>query len=159
LEVYKKSHKVSDEENLIIDDDITKLKKINDYDETKNHLIIIDDFINDINKQMSELFIRGRKKNISVIFIVQSYYINNNEWKLIRRNLNYIIIKKINSSKELMTIMKDYSLDISKNEFLKMYEDITKDNKFNFLMLDLEEQPEKRFRKNFNEVIDINKIK
>jgi len=58
-----------------------------------------------------------------------------------------------------MTIMKDYSLDISKNEFLKMYEDITKDNKFNFLMLDLEEQPEKRFKKNFNEVIDINKIK
>lgn len=159
LDVYKKTHKIGEDEALTIDDDITKLKKINDYDETKNHLIIIDDFINDITKTMSELFIRGRKKNISIIFIVQSYYINNNEWKLIRRNLNYIIIKKINSSKELMAIIKDYSLDISKEKFLKMYEDITRDNKFNFLMLDLDNEPEKRFRKNFNEVIDINKLK
>jgi hypothetical protein len=159
LDVYKKTHKIGEEDDLTIDDDITKLKKINDYDETKNHLIIIDDFINDINKQITELFIRGRKKNISIIFIVQSYYINNNEWKLIRRNLNYIIIKKINSSKELITIIKDYSLDISKEKFLKMYEDITKDNKFNFLMLDLDNSDNGRFRKNFNEVIDINKLK
>jgi len=35
-----------------------------------------------------------------------------------------------------------------------MYEDITKDNKFNFLMVDIDTEPEERFRKNYD-VINI----
>lgn len=155
LEVYKKNHTIGEEEGLNIHEGIMDLKPLNEYDETKNHLVIFDDMILEKNlKQVAEYYIRCRKKGVSVIFLSQSYYLNDQNWKIIRRQANYIIIKKINSVKELMAIIKDYSLNISKEEFLKMYEDITKENKFNFLMVDLDEEPEKRFRKNYD-VINI----
>jgi len=155
LEVYKKNHTIGEEESLNIHEGIMDLKPLNEYDETKNHLVIFDDMILEKNlKQVAEYYIRCRKKGVSVIFLSQSYYLNDQNWKIIRRQANYIIIKKINSVKELMAIIKDYSLDVSKEEFLKMYEDITKENKFNFLMVDLDEEPEKRFRKNYD-VINI----
>lgn len=156
LETYKKNHKIGEEETLTIKEGLLELKPLNDYDETKNHLVIFDDMILEKNlKQVAEYYIRCRKKGISVIFLSQSYYLNDQNWKIIRRNANYIIIKKINSVKELITIIKDYSLNISKEHFLKLYEDITKDNKFNFLMVDIDEDPDKKFRKNF-EVLNFN---
>ena len=131
------------------------LKPLKSYDPEKNHLVIFDDMILEKNlKQVAEYYIRCRKMGVSVIFLSQSYYLNDQNWKIIRRNANYIIIKKINSVKELTTIIKDYSLNISKENFLKMYEDITKENKFNFLMLDLDAEPEERFRINYD-VINI----
>jgi len=155
LEVYKKNHTIGEEEGLNIHEGIMDLKPLNEYDETKNHLVIFDDMILEKNlKQVAEYYIRCRKKGVSVIFLSQSYYLNDQNWKIIRRQANYIIIKKINSVKELMAIIKDYSLNISKEQFLKIYEDITKENKFNFLMVDLDEEPEKRFRKNYD-VINI----
>lgn len=151
LEVYKKNHTIGEEDGLKIHEGIMNLKPLNEYDETKNHLVIFDDMILEKNlKQVAEYYIRCRKKGVSVIFLTQSYYLNDQNWKIIRRQANYIIIKKINSVKELLAIIKDYSLDISKEAFLKIYEDITKENKFNFLMVDLDEEPEKRFRKNYD---------
>ena len=156
-DTYKKTHKINNgDEQLNIFEGLDQLKSLNEYDSELNHLVIFDDLILDKNlKGVAEYYIRCRKKGVSVVFISQSYYMNNESWKVIRRQANYIIIKKINSSKELMIIIKDYSLDVSKNEFMKIYEDITKDNKFNFLMLDMDAEPEKRFRKNFNEIINI----
>ena len=56
-------------------------KNIEDYNLGKKHevLIIFDDMISDminnkkLNQIVTELFIRGRKLNISVVFITQSY--------------------------------------------------------------------------------------
>jgi len=150
LEVYKKNHQIGEEEGLTINEGIMNLKPLNEYDEEKNHLVIFDDMILEKNlKQVAEYYIRCRKKGVSVIFLTQSYYLNDQNWKIIRRQANYIIIKKISSIKELMAIIKDYSLSLSKEDFLKMYEDITKENKFNFLMVDIDAEPEKRFRKNY----------
>ena len=57
-------------------------KNIEDYNPDKNRkvLIVFDDIIADminnkrINSVVTELFIRGRKLNISIVFITQSYY-------------------------------------------------------------------------------------
>ena len=104
--------------------------------------------------RVAEYYIRCRKRGVSVIFISQSYYMNNQDWKIIRKQANYIIIKKIASIKELISIIKDYSLSLSKERFLKLYEDITKENKFNFLLLDLDAEDDFKFRVNF-EVIKL----
>jgi Ni2+-binding GTPase involved in maturation of urease and hydrogenase len=159
-DVYKKNNKISNnetekKEGLFIHEGLMDLKPLNDYDPEKNHMVVFDDMILEKNlKQVAEYYIRCRKKGISVVFLTQSYYLNDQNWKVIRRNANYLIIKKINSTKELTTIIKDYSLNISKEEFLKMYEDITKENKFNFLMIDTDIDPDKRFRINYD-VINI----
>jgi hypothetical protein len=52
--------------------------------------------------------------------------------------------------------MREYSLGVDKGEMKKIY-DASTDTKQNFLMVDLEEAPESRFRKNFNEIYDISK--
>ena len=59
-------------------------KNINDYNVDKDHkiLIVFDDMIADIikskklNSIVTELFIRGRKLNIALVFITQSYFIS-----------------------------------------------------------------------------------
>ena len=57
-------------------------KSIEKYNLGKKHKVLIgfDDMISDMNKNkklnpvVTELFIRGRKLNISVVFITQSYF-------------------------------------------------------------------------------------
>ena len=57
-------------------------KNISEYDPNKKRriLIVFDDMIVDmrsnkkLNKRVTELFIRGRKLNISLVFITQSYF-------------------------------------------------------------------------------------
>ena len=57
-------------------------KNIEDYNPINKHkvLIIFDDMIadminnNKLNSIVTELFIRGRKLNISIVFITQSYF-------------------------------------------------------------------------------------
>ena len=52
-------------------------KNIEDYNPGKKHIIVFDDMIADminnkkLNPVVNELFIRGRKFNISIIFITQ----------------------------------------------------------------------------------------
>ena len=57
-------------------------KNIEEYNQNKKHkvLIMFDDMIGDmlsnkqINPVVTELFIRGRKLNISLVFVTQSYF-------------------------------------------------------------------------------------
>lgn len=134
-------------ENLYIGEGIESIPNMDEFNVNENSLIVFDDLMMEKNlKYVAEYFIRCRKLNISAIFISQSYFIQNNDFKTIRRNCNYLIIKKINSTKDINLIIKEYSLDINKEQFYKLYNDIIKDNKTNFLMIDIDESPENRFR-------------
>ena len=61
-------------------DDIYKNNEEYNPDKKSKILILFDDMIADmlsnkkINKIVTELFIRGRKLNISIVFITQSYF-------------------------------------------------------------------------------------
>ena len=75
-------------------------KNIEDYSPRKNRnvLIVFDDMIADkinnkkLNPVVIELFIRGRKLNISIVFITQSYF---KVPKDVRLNSTHFFIKKI----------------------------------------------------------------
>ena len=75
-------------------------KNINEYNPGKENkiLIVFDDLIADminnkkLNSLVSELFIRGRKLNISVVFITQSYF---KVPKDVRLNTTHFFIAKI----------------------------------------------------------------
>ena len=100
-------------------------------------LIVFDDMIADImtNKKfqsiIKELFIRGRKPNISLVFIPQSYF---SVPKEIRLNLTHYLIMKINNRKELRNIAIDHSADIDYKDFIKIYRECTNEP-YNFLIL------------------------
>ena len=84
-------------------------KNIDEYNPDKENkiLIVFDDVIADminnkkLNSTVTELFIRGRKLNISIVFITQSYF---SVPKNVRLNTTHFFIMKIPNRKELQQI-------------------------------------------------------
>ena len=131
-----------------------KLEKPQDngFDPKLQHLVVFDDLV--LMKDQSrieEYFIRARKiaKGISLMYLTQSYF---RVPKTIRLNLNYVIIKKLSSQRDLNLMMTEYSLGCSKEWLLKVYKYCTAE-KTNFLLLDLDTDISNRFRHNLLEVI------
>jgi hypothetical protein len=117
-------------------------------------LIIMDDLVLERNqKALEEFFIRARKQNCSLVYISQSYFAVP---QMIRKNLNYLVIKRLANLPDLFRIMREYSLGIDKKVLLQLYEKSTTDNKQDFLLVDLDAEPKDRFRKNFSEIYDLN---
>ena len=100
-------------------------KNIEDYNPIKKRkvLIIFDDMIadtinnnNKLNPIVTELFIRARKLNISIVFITQSYF---KVPKDIRLNSTHLFIKKIPNKRELQQTALNHSSDIDFKDFIK----------------------------------------
>ena len=78
-------------------------------------LIVLDDLIADmlsnkrLNPVVTELFITGRKPNISLVFITQSYFALP---KYIRINSTHYFVLKISNKRELQQIAFNHSSDI-----------------------------------------------
>ena len=90
---------------------------------------MFDDMIADMesNKKLSlivtELFLRGRKLNISLVFISQSYF---KVPKTIRLNATHYFIMKIPNKIDLQQIASNHSSDIDFKDFMKVYKDYNK---------------------------------
>ena len=132
-------------------------KNIEDYNPIKKRkvLIIFDDMIadminnNKLNPIVTELFIRGRKLNISIIFITQSYF---KVPKDVRLNSTHFFIMKILNKRELQQIALNHSSHIDFKDFMNIYKKYTKEP-YSFLVNDttLPSDNPLRFRKNLLE--------
>ena len=126
---------------------------INDYNLNRRRkiLMVFDGMIADImtNKKfqaiIKEMFIRGRKINISLVFINQSYF---SVPKDVRLNWTHCFIMKINGKRELQNIGINHSADIDYKDFIKTYRECRRDP-YNFLTIDatLASSNPLRFRK------------
>ena len=85
---------------------------------------MIADMINNkkLNLVVTELFIRGRKLNISLVFITQSYF---KVPKEVRLNCTHFFIVKIPNKRELQQIALNHSSDISSDDFINIYKKYT----------------------------------
>ena len=129
-------------------------KDINDYNPDKENKILIffDDMIADMinnkkpNSIVTELFIKGRKLNISLVFITQSYF---KVPKGVRLNTTDFFIMKIPNKRELQQIAISHSSDIDFKNFVNIYKKCTK-KPHSFLVNDttLTSDNLLRFRKN-----------
>ena len=105
-------------------------KNIDEYNVDKDRKILIafDDMISDIikdkklNSIVTELFIRGRKINISLVFITQSYF---KVPKDVRLNTTQFFISKILNKRDLQQIVINHSSDISTKDFINIYRKCT----------------------------------
>jgi hypothetical protein len=144
-------------DGLTIKEGITELPDVDSLDKEQNNLIVLDDLVNEPSKQqrpVCDYFIRARKKNCSIIYISQSFYAVP---KLIRDNISYLIIKQVSSMKNLTMICRECSLGIEKKQLKEIYDDATQ-SKQDFLMIDLEGDKDERFRKNFDEIYQIDEV-
>ena len=68
------------------------------------------------------MFIRGRKLNISLVFIRQSYFKVSTD---VRLNSTHFFIMKILNEREFQQIMVNHSSDINSKDFTKIYKKCT----------------------------------
>ena len=99
-----------------------------------------------LNPIITELFIRGRKLNISIIFITQSYF---KVLKDVRLNSTHFFIMKILNKRELRQIALNHSSDIDFKDFMKIYKKCIKEP-YSFLVnhTTLQSRNPLRFRNN-----------
>ena len=115
-------------------------KNIDDYnpDKENKRLIVFDDMIADminnkkLNSIVTELFIRGRKLNISLVFIIQSYFKVPRD---VRLNTTHFFIMKTSNKRELQQIAQSHSSDIDFKYFINIYKKCT-DEAYSFLVSD-----------------------
>ena len=129
-------------------------KNNEDYNPIKKRkiLIVFDDMIadmisnNKLNPIVTELFIRGRKLTISIVFITQSYF---KVPKDVRINSTHFFIMKIPNKRELQQIALNHSSDIDFKDFMNIYKKCTAKS-YSFLVNDttLPSDDPLRFRKN-----------
>ena len=100
---------------------------------------------------VTELFIRGKKLNITLAFITQFYFAVPNN---ITRNSTHHIIMKIPNKEELQQITFNHSSDVDFQDFMNLYKKCT-EKPYSFLVIDptLASDNSSRFRKNLLEGI------
>ena len=108
---------------------------------------------NKLNPIVTELLIRGRKLNISIVFITQSYF---KVPKDVRLNSTHFFIMKIPNKRELQQIALNHSSDINFKDFMNIYKKCTKEP-YSFLVNDttLPSDNPLRFRKNIIKIMTI----
>ena len=131
-------------------------KNIEDYNPGKKRkiLIVFDGMIADminnkkLNPVVTELFIRDRKLNISIVFITQSYF---KVPKDVRLNSTHYFIMKIPNKRQLQQIALNHSSNIDFKDFMKIYKKCTAEP-YSFLVNDtaLPSYDPLRFSKNLS---------
>ena len=115
-------------------------KSINYYNLYKENkiLIVFDDVIADminnikLNSIVTELFIRGRKLNFPLVFIMQSHF---KVPKDVILNTAHLFIPKIPDKRGLQQIAINHSSDISTKDFINIYKKCT-GKPYSFLVID-----------------------
>ena len=129
-------------------------KNIEDYNPIKKRkiLIVFDNMIadminnNKLNPIVTEVFIRGRKLNTSIVFITQSYFKVPED---VRLNSTHFFIMKTPNKRELQQIALNHPSDIDFEDFMNNYKKCTTEP-YSFLVNDttLPSDDHLRFRKN-----------
>ena len=104
-------------------------KNIEEYNLNKKRkiLIVFDDTIADlfINKKhnplVTELFFKGRKLNISLVFITQSYFVVP---KNIKQNSMHYFIMKIPNKQQPQQISFNHSSDVNFKDFINVNKNV-----------------------------------
>lgn len=138
-------------EQIIIKEGMEHIPQLDKMSKEDNHLVVFDDLV--LAKDQSRIenyYIRARKLNCSVIYLSQSYY---RIPKIIRNNCNYLVILKMSGQREVNMIMSEFGLGVTKEQLVAIYNYATAE-KFQPLVVDMDEDPSKRFRKGLLEIID-----
>ena len=142
------------------EDNITVYNNVSDIpepDHWKNEgyrqtLIIFDDLMNEKKQDIiTTYFLRGRKVGLSCVYISQYYHAIPIK---VRAQLHYLIMKQVNSKKDLNLILTSNS-SLTKEQLKAMYDYALDGAKENFFMIDyVITDDKKKYRKNFKDYIN-----
>ena len=138
--------------------DLPNLDK--DINRKQNTLLICDDLITEEPKSLKLLdpwWVRGRKMGVTCFFLTQGYF---DVPKKIRKNSNYVILKKMKNSKDLARITREFAMDVPAEEVTAMYNYAMRgDPHTSFFMMDCEtKDPALAYRANFDPIEDVEEV-
>ncbi len=123
-----------------------------DFDKAKASLIIFDDLVGERDQsQFEQYYLRSRKRGVTCIYLSQSFY---RMPRFIRLQLHYLVILKLNSSRDIAGILDEYTVGMNRTELLAIYRYATRE-RFHFMMIDVAAPVERKFRINFDTIVDL----
>lgn len=134
---------------------------VNDFKD--KYLVILDDCINDKDKnsydKIRKYFTYGRKKGITIAYLVQSFY---NADSFVRKQMSYLLLLSIKGKRDLDNILRDFGgLDVEKDILYKIFKIATQPDDVNempFLKINTEKCKESEmFSRDFLEYIKFRK--
>ena len=81
------------------------------------------------------------------MFLSQSYY---GTPKIISQNINYLVVLKLGGTRDINSILRECSVELTKVQLLEMYQDATR-NKFDCFIINLDKSSNERYRRNFTD--------
>jgi energy-coupling factor transporter ATP-binding protein EcfA2 len=139
-------------DQIQIKEGMSAIPLLDKMDKKANHLVCFDDLI--LAKDQTPIinyYIRARKLNCSVVYLSQSFF---DIPPIIRKNCSYMVFLKIGGLREIKTILRDFSLDCTKEQLVSMYDYATAE-KLSPFIIDIEEKDRNhKFRKGFNEYLN-----
>ena len=85
------------------------------------------------------------------MYLSQSFY---NTPKIIRQNVNYVVILKLGGTRDINSLLREVSIGLTKEQLLDMYKEATK-IKFDVMIINLEKSGNERYRNNFLQYFEI----
>jgi len=141
-------------------EEVPDLEEFDDEHKDKPKLIVFDDFLNLQKKDMKKIakyLIAGRKFGFSVWLMAQDYV---SVPKILVRNINYFIIFKINDNISLNNIIRNHNVSDTDPSIIKATCSLCTQTFGDFFMIDMKTgNLKERFRKNFLNFLDLEKLK
>lgn len=134
---------------LTISYDLNDLRKFDDEKYYGSTLVIFDDMVNEKDQKcIQELYIRGRKLGVSMLYLSQSFF---KIPKLIRLQCDYCFIIKVPNMRDLNLILSEFSLGTTKEQLQNMYKYVISQGFGNFFLIDMKAPQNSglSYRKNF----------
>ena len=127
------------------------LPTLDTFDKEVASLVIIDDMMLEKNQEkVCQYYIRCRKKNVSIAYLAQSYFVIP---KVVRSNSNYLVLLKLSGDRDLNLILRENSLGVDKNTMLNLYKYATRE-KFSPFIIDIESpDDDRKYRKGLLEYL------
>ena len=125
-----------------------------DINRKENTILICDDLITEDPKSLKLLdpwWVRGRKMGVTMFFLTQGYF---DVPKKIRKNSQYLVLKKIKNTMDLNRILREFALDVKPAELQAMYKyAMSGDPHTSFFMIDSATKDKAlQFRANFDPI-------
>ena len=117
--------------------DLGDLPDIDDFDKTKKNLCVFDDLVTETNKKklqnMADLWIRGRKQNITTMYLSQNYF---DIPKTMRKNTGVLMLKDLGTERDKRAILSEVAKDKTAAEMRAMMEACRPEELERFFMID-----------------------
>jgi len=118
---------------------------LNGIDKLHDALLILDDLMMDTDKHVMDLFVRGRHRNLSVIFVTHNIFYKTPALRTIRLNTNYLVLFKTPCDTSQIIALGRQMFPGQSKHWEEAYKDATK-RIYGYLLIDNRPQTEDIYR-------------